>query len=160
MSATPIAATNRYFRPETSKVIWCPSVADPSAPTRAEIDAGIDLSDEISEVGGWQVTSDTVETPDLGSRFVGKIPSTTSSDDSSLTMYADEEGHDVRELLHRGDSGNVIWMDEGDVAGQYMDLFPTRVSSVPKQRDLTSAATLQVMFSVVREPKENLIIPA
>jgi len=160
MSATPITPTTRYFRPGITKVIWCPTLSNPAAPTRAEIDAGTDLSDEISDIGGWQVTSDTVDTPDLGSRFVGKIPSTTSADDSSLTMYADEEGHDVRQLLSRGDSGFVIWMDEGDVADQTMDVFPVLVSSVPKQRDLTSSATIMVNFTVIREPSENVTIPA
>ncbi|BBB01076.1 hypothetical protein RVR_8320 [Actinacidiphila reveromycinica] len=160
MTATPIAATVRYFRPEKTKVYWLPAVANPTSPTRPELDAGTDLSDEVSDISGWSVTSDTVDTPDLGSRFVGKIPSTISADDSSLTFYADSSGQDVRGLLTRNQSGFIVWLDEGDTGDYYMDVFPVRVSSVPKVRDMSNAATITVNFTVTREPSENVTIPA
>ncbi len=160
MTATPIAATVRYFRPEVTKVYWLPTVSNPAAPTRAELDAGTDLSDEVSDISGWSVTSDTVDTPDLGTRFTGKIPGMISADDSALTFYADNRGLDVRGLLTRGQSGFIVWLDEGDIADYFMDVFPVSVSSVPKVRDMTNAATLTVNFTVTREPQENVTIPS
>ena len=48
MPATPITATLRYTPPGRRKYNWLTAVAAyPGAPTRAEINAGSDLSPEI-----------------------------------------------------------------------------------------------------------------
>lgn len=160
MSASPITPSVRYFRQGVSKVIWLPSIASISSPTRAEINAGIDLSPEISASSGWEVTSNTAPATALGSIFTGEIPSDTTAASSSLTFFADRTSVDVRGLLTRGTAGFIIWMDEGDVAGQKMDVFPVQVSSAPKQRDIAALAQIIVNFTVTREPAENLTIPA
>jgi hypothetical protein len=160
VTATPITASDRYFRQGVSKVYWVPSIATLSAPTRAELNAGTDLSGEISASSGWEVTGNTEDTPALGSVFIAKIPSTTTAGDSSLTFYSDSTSVDVRGLLERGSTGFVVWMDEGDVVGQLMDVFPARVTSAPKQRDIGATATITVNFAVQREPAENVTIPS
>ncbi|KAF4408656.1 phage tail tube protein [Streptomyces lycii] len=159
MAATPITAAVRYYRRGTTKVSWVPTIADKSAPTRAELDAGTELSVEVGEVDGWQVTSEVTETPSLGSRFTSKIDGPITADDSSLTMYASKQGDDVRTLLTRGTDGYVVWMDEGDVAANLMDVFPVRVLSQGKIRSLDDAAKIQVQFAVTSEPAENVAIP-
>lgn len=160
MTATPIQAATRYYRRGLTKVIWVPTIAAQATPTRTEIDAGTELSPEVGEVEGWQVTSGVTETPALGSRFDAKIDGAISADDSSLTLYASQDGDDVRTLLTRGTNGFVIWMDEGDVPAQTMDVFPVRVLSQGKVRDLNDAAKINVQFAVTREPSENVTIPA
>lgn len=160
MSATPITPSDRYFRLEVSKVIFCTTIANISAITRSEINAGIDLSNEISETSGWQVTGDTADTPALGTTFTAKIPSTTSADDSSLTLWADSTSNDVRTLLPRGTRGYIVWMDEGDVAGHLCDIFPVRVVSAPKQRALNDPSAIMINFSISAKPAENVAIPA
>ncbi|MGQ4513698.1 phage tail tube protein [Streptomyces sp. DW26H14] len=160
MTATPIQQATRYFAPGISKVLWVPTIANPSAPTRAELDAGTDLSGEVNAIDGWTVTADTADTPDLNSTFVGKLPTTTSADDSSITFYASQDGQDVRTLLSRNERGNVVWMDEGDDPSQVMDVFPVMVSSNAKQRSMSDPALIQVTFVVTRQPAENVSIPA
>jgi hypothetical protein len=160
MAATPITASDRYYVQGVSKVIWCPTISNPASPTRSEINAGTDLSNEVAAAGGWQVTGNTEDTPALGSVFIGKVPSTTTADESTLTMYADSTSTDVRTLLSRGSSGYVIWMDEGDVVDHLMDVFPVRVTSATPQRDVSSVAQIQVSFAVMREPSQNVAIPA
>lgn len=160
MSATPITASNRYYRQGVSKAIWVPTIATLSSPTRSEINAGTNLSPEVQGVSGWEVTGNTEDTPDLGSVFIGKVPSTTTSDASTITFYADSTSVDVRGLLARGSQGFIIWMDEGDVAGYLMDVFPVRVTSAPKKRDVSAVAMIDINFAVLREPAENVIIPA
>lgn len=159
MPATPIAAATRYFRRGFSKVYWVPTIGNKASPTRSELNAGTDLSNEIAEINGWEVTSDTVETPSLGSVFTSKIPSTTSADDSSLTLWASSTSTDVRTLLPRGTNGFIVWMDEGDTAGLLMDVFPVRVSAATKQRSLSDPAQIMVSFTVTSEPAENVTIP-
>jgi hypothetical protein len=159
VSATPITASTRYYRQGVSKVVWCPTVSTLASPTRAEINAGTDLSPEISASSGWEVTSNTEDTPALGSAFIGKVASTTTAGDSSLTFYSDSSSVDVRTLLTRGTTGYILWMDEGDVAAHKMDVFPATVTSAPKQREIASVSTIMINFAVTREPAENVTIP-
>lgn len=160
MSATPITASNRYYRQGVSKVIWVPTIATLASPSRAEINAGVDLSPEIQASSGWDVAGNTEDTNALGSAYVGKVPSTTTSSDSSLTFYSDSTSVDVRSLLVRNSQGFIIWMDEGDVVNYLMDVFPVRVTGAPKQRDISAVAMIQISFAILREPAENIAIPA
>lgn len=160
MAATPITSSTKYYRRGVTEVVWVPTIAVKSAPTRAELNAGTALSLEVGEVNGWQVTSEVKETPVLGSLFNAKINGPISADDSSLTLYASQNGQDVRTLLPRGTNGYVVWLDEGDTAGQTMDVFPVRVLSQTKVRDMDDAAKITVQFAVTSEPAENVAIPA
>ncbi len=138
------------------------TISDKTAPSRAELNAGINLVSEVSALEGWTINSEQVATPDLGKLFTGSIPGRTSVDDSSLSMYADLEGVDARALMARGTSGFIVWMDGGDVTGQPMDVYPVRVSSVGKVRSVegSEAATLTIMYSITSAPAEDVLIPA
>ncbi|MEV6791245.1 hypothetical protein AB0M87_04420 [Streptomyces sp. NPDC051320] len=160
MSATPITAAVRYYRRGVSKVQWVPTIGDKSAPTRAELDAGTELSPETGAVNGWQITSNTQDAPALGTTFNAKVFSTTEVGDSSLTIYVSKTGTDVRTLLIRGTTGFIVWMDEGDVAGSLMDVFPVQVMSQAKTRDIDALGQVEVQFSIPSEPAENVVIPA
>ncbi|MFD1656998.1 hypothetical protein ACFSL4_01790 [Streptomyces caeni] len=160
MSATPITASTRYYRRGVSKVSWVPTIADKTAPTRAELNAGTELSPETGAVDGWQITSNTEDAPALGTTFNAKVFSTTEVGNSSLTLYTSKTGTDVRSLLIRGTTGFIVWMDEGDVAGNLMDVFPVQVMSQAKTREINSLGMVQVQFAIPSEPAENVSIPA
>lgn len=160
MGATPISSSTRYYRKGVTKFYWLTACDDPSQPTRAEMDAGIDLSLEIAEINGWQVTSAFVDTPDLASRFTGKIAGDITADDSSINFYASKTSVDVRSVLPRDTTGFMLILDEGDTAGLKMDVFPSTVGSAPKLRSLTDPAMIQVNFAITSEPKENVTIPS
>lgn len=160
MAATPISAASRYYRKGTTKIYFLTAAADYTSPTRAEMDAGTDLSGEVADISGWQVTSAFVDTPDLASRFTSKIPGDINADDSSLNFYASSDSMDVRTLLPRDTTGFILILDEGDVTGHTMDVFPVTVGSAPKLRTLTDPAMLQVNFAITAVPAENVTIPA
>jgi hypothetical protein len=160
MPAGNITASTRYVRFGFTRVVFAPAVANILSPTRAEINAGTDLSNEVESVNGFQVGSAAVETPDIGSAFTSKIPGRTSADDSSITMYASSNSIDVRSLLPRGTSGFILWFDEGDVAGRKADCYPITVGSIPKDRDIEAAARIVVNVYITRTPTENFTIPA
>jgi hypothetical protein len=157
-----LATSERYIDAGVTKIFYLPACANPSAPTRAEITAGTDLSDQIASAAGWQLQGAEVETPDLGSTFNSKIPGKTSVDDSSLTFYADLSGDDVRSVLPRGTTGFIFIADGGDVPGNKADNYPVRVRSVGKARTVegTSAKVLTVSFSITSEPAEDVPVPA
>lgn len=160
--ATPaLTASTRYFDPEVTKCYYLPSVANKSAPTRAEMNSGTDLSGEIAELGGFTVTSEQIDTPDLGSRFTSRIGGRTTAEESSLTFYADDNGVDARTVLSRDTTGFILWLDGGDVENNKMDVYPVTVISVGKLRSVgNEAARLQVQFSITSEPAENVSVPA
>jgi hypothetical protein len=160
MVATPIAASTRYIPPGTRAYYWVPTIANKAAPTRAELDAGTDLTGEVAEVSGFQTTSESTDTPDLGSRFTSKIPGRITADDSSITLYASENSQDVRQLLPRDTAGFVVQFPEGDVAGRTMDVFPVKVSSAPKETSIEDPGKVMVQFTVTSEPVENVTVPA
>lgn len=159
MVATPIAATSRYIPPGTTRYYWVTTIANYTSPTRAELNAGSDLTAEISAVSGFATSSDQQDTPDLGSRFTGKIPGRITADDSSITMYLSSNSSDVRTLLPRDTAGYVVIFPEGDVTGQKMDIFPAKVTGQPKSRDVENPSTINIQFSITRIPAENVTIP-
>src|SRR4051812_25810142 len=122
--ATPINPSVRYYRRGTTRVLWVPTIANKNAPTRSELDAGTALEGETGAMSGWQTSSATVPTAALGSRFTPTVPGEITAADSSLTFWASADGDDVRSLLVREARGFVVWMDEGDVPEQTMDVFP------------------------------------
>src|SRR4051812_50064985 len=126
MVATPITATSRYIPPGTTRYYWVATIANKNSPTRSELNAGSDLTAEIASVSGFATNSDQQDTPDLGSRFVSKIPGRITADDSSITLYMSSTSSDVRTLLPR-DTAGVVWIfpqggpagpEEGGVPGE------------------------------------------
>ncbi|MFJ4515195.1 hypothetical protein [Streptomyces sp. NPDC088816] len=158
--ATPIQPSMRYYRRGITKVLWVPVIVNKMAPTRAELNAGTALEGETGAMAGWQTTSGTVPTAALGSRFTPTVGGEITAADSSLTFWASQDGDDVRTLLVREARGFVVWMDEGDIPSQTMDVFPVQVTSQAKVRELDGAAQIMCQFSVSSEPAENVTIPA
>lgn len=162
MVATAITPVNRYWPVGTTKWLWVPTIANYLvAVTRSEINGGTDLSGEVESLDGWTVSSNQIDTPDVNSRFRSKIPGAIEAEDSSLTIYADPSGSDVRTLLPRDATGYVIRMDGGDVAGRKMSVFPVKVASQNKLMGTDEeAARIEVAFTITRIPSEDLTIPA
>lgn len=158
--ATPINASVRYYRRGITRVLWVPTIANKNAPTRSELDAGTALEAETGAMSGWQTTSSTVPTAALGSRFTPVVGGEITASDSSLTFWASKDGDDVRSLLVREATGFIVWMDEGDVPTQTMDVYPVTVTSQAKVRELDTAAQIMAQFAITSEPAENVEIPA
>lgn len=162
MTATDIVVSSHYINAGTTCVLWVPTIANISAPTRAELNAGTDLARENSASEGWNIVSEQVPIPNMRSRFTGSIPGRLTADDSKLTMYASIDGVDARTLMPREGEGNIVWMDGGDVAGYLMDIFPVTIASHGKERSVegSTAAIIDIMYSITEEPAVDIAIPA
>lgn len=160
MATTPLPSSVRYFDVGTTVVYWLPSCADITTPTRAEMNAGTDVTGEVADFDGFAVTGDEIEVPDLKKLFNKKIAGRTTSDSSSITFYGDLTGGDITDLLSRGDNGFIAWLNGGDVPGNKGDIFPVRVKSIPRKRSISDAARVMVEFSITDEPAENVTVPA
>jgi hypothetical protein len=161
MSPIPVIdATDRYFLPGTTKVVIVPTIANlATGPTRVELDAGTDVSDEISSITGWLITSETVATPDLGKRFVSQVTGRLTAANSALQFWADKTGTDVRELLAIDQETHVVFLDGGDVPGSPMDAYKVTVASVGKVREIEGAGRIDTNYTI-RDYAENLSVPA
>jgi len=159
MPPTPLTPTVRYIPPGTRKVYWVTTIATYTSPTRAELNAGIDLSAEVAAVTGFTVTSATTPTPDLSSRFTSEIPAAITAASCSLSIYATSTSSDVRTVLPRGTIGYVVMLWEGDVTGQRMDIFPATVTTSAVNGNMTAAELVDVSFSITKVPANNVLIP-
>jgi hypothetical protein len=159
MPPSPLTPTVRYVPPGTRKIYWVTTIATYTAPTRGELNAGIDLSAEIADVTGFTVTSGTADTPDLSSRFVSQIPGQITAASSSLIFYASNTSSDVRTVLPRDTAGFVVLLWEGDVTGQRMDVFPAKVTASAPDGNMQNPERINVTFSITKIPAANVVIP-
>lgn len=159
MAPPPLTPTIRYFPPGTRKVYWVPTIANYNAPTRAEINAGTDLSAEVSALSGWSLTSASVDTPDMGSRFTSQVPGRLTSATNEITCYQSQNSQDARSLFVRDLNGYVILLWEGDVSGQKMDVFPVRVQAQAPDSATDNPGTCTFSFAATRLPAIGITIP-
>lgn len=101
-----------FFRRGWTQVWFLPTVADISAPDlSAEISTGTDLSD-LADISGFSFSSTQIETPNLISSYVGKIPGPDSADDSSITFYENRPyslaNNPHRTTLAKGTTGFIL----------------------------------------------------
>jgi len=166
---TSLPQSDRFFAPGITKALFLPVVAnstkssaDPNycVPTGPEVAAGIDLSDEIADWSGFSLSSNFIDTPDLGSLFTGTVPGRISSEASSITFYADRDGQDVREILPRTTQGFILIADGGLATGKKADVFPIEVGSVGKPRSVSDTASqLTINVSIRRQPAQDVTLP-
>lgn len=162
MPAEQIGVTEKFVNAGVTRIGFVPVIEDVEAPTRAEIDAGTDLTREITAASGWQVSSSRVTYNPLHSKFTPSIEGRLSVEDSSLTLPQDLEGTDVREILPRGTRGFIVVMHGGDVPDRPMDVWPVAVSSLGKtvSTEGTEVANIVVSFAIVAPPAEDVPVPA
>lgn len=162
MAAPAITASTRYTSRGTTKWYWVPAIADPTAPTRIELDAGTDLTPQVMDRSGWSVSTAQIETPDAATRYTSTIPGNITAEDATLTMYMDKEGVDARALMPRDETGFIVILDGGDVAANKMDVYPVTVSSLSKNREVSgeNADTIVFSYSITAEPSEDVAVPA
>lgn len=159
MPPSQIAAYQAYYQPGVTKVYVVTTMVNYLAPTRAELDAGLDVTRQVRSIEGFQIEADQIERPDMASLFVSKIGGRTNAADSSLGIYAAKNGADARTTLVFGFTGFIVMLDGGDVAGYKMDVYPVQVIAKPKQRGDSDPLNMMYMFSITQPPAEDVTIP-
>jgi hypothetical protein len=167
MVATPIASNHRYLSPGIRRYYYLQTIANILMPTRAELDAGIDLTREVVDgsVKGFIVNGDTVDVPDAGSKFTGKVKGRQSVDNSSINIYCDLDSDDARATFEdTEDEHYIVIMTEGeyeDSKTKLMNVWPVVVLAAPApDPTMSDGAFFMVSFAVPREPAPNVEIPA
>lgn len=159
MAPTPLTVTSRYTPPGNRKVYWITTAATYTAPTRSELNAGIDLTAEISEFSGFQLTAADAQVPDLATGFIGSVPARQSASNSEIVFWASLTGNDARTVFPRGTVGYVIILPEGDVSGQKMEVWPAKVNSMSIDPSMEDPGKVHVQLSITKIPAQNVTIP-
>lgn len=155
-----IPVSTRFFQPGIVDVYWLPTVASPTAVTRAEITAGTSLTPELDDWSGWSYTTNFIETKDASSRVGPKLAGRVSLDDSSMTFNGSKDGQDIRTVLTVDAAGYILICDGGDVEDYLGELFPVTVGAVVPVRSLDSAAFMvRIDFGVTNLP-HTVTLPA
>lgn len=150
----------RFFRRGYSKIKWAPAVAGAS-PTRAEITAGVDLSPQVADIAGFQLTNNPIVTPDLATSFDSQIDGPDTTADSSLTFYDDNAAAVIRTTLAKGVSGCILLFPYGDNSGKRCEVWQVKSTGVNDQWSLdATAAQFQVGFAVLSTPNQAGTTPA
>jgi hypothetical protein len=159
MPPTPLTVTTRYTPPGTRKYYFITAAVAYTAPTRAELNAGTDLTAEVESVSGFQLAGASADAPDLATGFVSQVPARVTASDSEIVFWASSTSADVRTVLTRGTAGYIVFLPEGDVTGQKMEVWPVKVKSMFIDGSIEDPAKVHVQFSVTKIPAQNVAIP-
>ena len=130
-----MVANPRFMRKGTSKFWFVPTIASTDLiPTTAEVTAGTAVTPEINEMAGFTFANNPIDTPDMDTTFVSKIPGEDSTEDSSMTFYERKTTNPIKTLLAKGTVGFIVIFPAGlaaaaPAAGDKADVWPVTVAS-------------------------------
>ncbi len=160
MPATPLNLTEKFSALDGLALVFVPVIAAANGiPTRAEINGGTDLTTEVEGWEGFEVEAGEIETPSVA-RFTGTIPGRISIEPGVLRIYADRGADDVANVLPDGTTGALVFMNNGDVPADLMDVWPVRVNRLSTMRSMEAATMYAVRFTHNQLPTERIAIPA
>ncbi|MFJ2198980.1 hypothetical protein [Streptomyces violaceusniger] len=161
MSTSTKKTQTRFLRRGISKILWVPDLNDPKYPSRREITDAFALTDAVSDIEGWALENDPIETPDMGSTFNSSIPGNDKAENSSLTFYEDRFSDAIEQQLPKGAKGYVVLLRKGDLPGsRSVDVFPVQVATRAATYSTgNEAAKFKVDFTITDEPSLDRPVP-
>lgn len=137
------------------------------APTVAEINAGVKLSDATSlnplkDVSGFKSKATSVDTPMYGASQTPKTPGEVQIDDSALNFYLDDTTNPLHTTLAEGVSGFFVKVPPGAIAaGKKVNVYPGTVSgNNDDDSSSNEAATFNVDVTVTGIPAKRIAVLA
>lgn len=150
-----------FFRRGITEFHFLPAVANLAAPTRPEITAGENLSEFISDIGGWQLNNSPIPTPRLARRYTTQIPGEDTTDASTLTLDDDKDDTTVRDALPKDEEGFILKMPHGDVPTGRCEVWPVTITGANDVNSMgNDPARYVVGFAITAVPEQDAVIPA
>lgn len=151
----------KFFRRGVSKILFLPAVANAAAPTRAEINAGTDLTPVVAAIAGFQLSNSPIPTPNLKDVFTPQITGEDTVTDSTLTFNDDDASSTVRTALAKGTAGFILLMPYGDVPTKRAETWPAKSTGFNDEWSLDNTpAKAMAGFAITAVPTQNAVIPA
>jgi hypothetical protein len=149
-----------FFRRGLSEIHFCPTVASLAAPTRAEINAGTDLTPGVAAIAGFQFANSPIATPKLSTTFTTQIPGEDTSPTSNLDFYDDDTDDAMRSALVKGTEGFLVFFPYGDVPGLRAEVWPAISTGCNDQWTMANeAAKFQAAFAITDAPVQESVVP-
>jgi hypothetical protein len=152
------------MRKGKSKVWWVLSIATATAPTAAEINAGTRIDTELAEINGFTFANTPIDTPDMATSFVSKIPGEDTVGDSNMTFYEQSTTNPISTALAKGATGNVVIFYNGiagalPAAADKAEVWPAIVASNARLYTTgNEAAKYQVVFTNTAGPSAATLV--
>lgn len=159
MPPSQIPGYSAFYQPGVTKVYILTTIANYLAPTRPELDAGLDVTRQTRVINDFTYEADVIDRPDYASTFTSTVGGRTKAGKPSLGIYAAKNGIDARQTIIFGFTGFVVLLDGGDVVGYKMDVWPVQCIAKPKQRSDSDPLTIMYNFSIPQPPAEDVPIP-
>jgi hypothetical protein len=143
----------RFMRKGKSKIFWVLTIANLSAPTAAEVNAGTRIDTELAEINGFTFANSPIDVPDMSTAFVSKIPGEDTVTDSNMTFYEQSTTNPISTALAKGATGNVVIFYNGTAgalpaAADKCEVWPAIVASNARMYTVANeAAKYQVVFT-------------
>jgi hypothetical protein len=151
----------RFFRRGVSKIYFVPAVANLTAPTRPEIAAGKDMSTQVAEIAGFQLSNSPIPTPVLAEAFTAQIDGEDTVADSSLTMYDLIDAVILRTATVKGTAGFFILMPYGDIPTKRGEVWPAKITGQNDEWNTgNNAARYVTSAAITGIPSQVAVIPA
>lgn len=154
----------RFMRKGVTKVYWAVTLASPSAPTVANMVAAVVLHTQLSELNGFNFTNTPIDTPDMASAFVSKIPGEDTVGDSSMVFYEDTLTNPIKTALAKNTVGFVVLFPTG-LAGSTpaiadkTDVWPAIVASNSRRYSAGNESALyEVVFTCTAPNVEGAVV--
>jgi hypothetical protein len=150
----------RFWRRGKSLIRFLPAVANPAAPSSAEISAGTNLTTQIAEIAGFNFSANPITTPDLSTTFDTQIPGPDSTDTSTLTFYDDDTSSTIRTALAKGTRGYLLFQPYGSTATKRAEVWHVESTGVNDEWSTgNEAARFAVSFAILDAPTQNAVNP-
>lgn len=152
------------------KVAFVTTIADTSAPTVAEIGAGVDLGPAIAPGGmeGWEASTNEIDTSSIDSTFNTKRPGRTAYSGTSLVLKKQDDATDtVFEALDAKDTDGYLVVRLGVpkatawTADQVVQVYPVSTGQwTPLPPEADSVYRYRVPMPVTDEPDLTAVVAA
>lgn len=151
-----------------TRVWWLTSCSSTSAPTVAEINAGVDLTQKVTKGGikGFGVTNNTVPADNISTTFAGKRPGTWSTD-PTLEVLDDDGTDTVWNALGTRDTAGFLVIRKGVAyttavaAAQKVSVHPlSTMTAVENDSGENTRVLTTYAFAAATEPKFRVAVAA
>ena len=154
--------TDRYIRRGTARAYWATTIANPAAPTVAEITAGTDLTRDLEQLTNFTPTVETISYNVASSPFTRQTPGRLSAAPQLLTFYENRIDNNAAEraALAQGAAGYVVLCPDGEPSpGDRVEVWPARAGGPANiWSGDTTAARWQCQIFPTGTPTTNGVI--
>jgi hypothetical protein len=104
---------SRFFRRGKSKCFWVVTLSSTTSPSAAQVNAGVNMTQPIADITGFEFSNSPIPTPDLSTTFTTTIPGEDTAQEPQIMYYEDDVTNTLQTTLAKGSTGFVVIFYKG-----------------------------------------------